>query len=137
MALSWSFPRDTGIGSVSRACQGSTFSDLGRDATTDSDISFGRLGCLLSKPDSHSPGRSHSTTLIVWQGASYCVHGSTSLQIDYTGLRKMQLSFRRLAQLVAQGSSKCLSYYCGRTLDACMASIVTHRYCLTPLADSA
>jgi hypothetical protein len=118
MALPMSFLQGRGIDSVSRACLDSTFSDLGRDATVDSDISFGRLGCLLSKPDFHSPGRSHSTILIASLGASCCGHGSISLQTDYTSLRKMQFSFRRLAQLVAQGSSIYLSYYCGRTLDA-------------------
>jgi hypothetical protein len=118
MALPMSSLQGTGTGSVSRACLNSTFSGLERDATANSDISSGRLGCLLSKPGSHSPGRSHSTILIVWLRASCCGHGSTSLQKDYTGLRKMQLFSRRLAQLVAQGSSIYLSYYCGRTLDA-------------------
>ena len=95
IALSVSSLRGTEIGSMSRACPDSTFSGLGRHATADSGISSGRSGCLLSEPDSHSPGRSHSTILIVWQVASCCGHDSTLRQIDYTGLRKMQLSFRR------------------------------------------
>ena len=137
IALSVSSLRGTEIGSMSRACPDSTFSGLGRHATADSGISSGRSGCLLSEPDSHSPGRSHSTILIVWQVASCCGHDSTLRQIDYTGLRKMQLSFRHLAQLVARGSSIYLSYYCGRTLDACMAPTTTRRPCLTLLVDSA
>ena len=137
IALSVSSLRGTAIGSESRVCPDSTFAGLGRHATADSGISSGKSGCLLSEPDSHSPGRSHSTILIAWQGASYCGRGSTSRQIDYTGLRKMQLFFLRLAQLAALGSSIYLSCYCGRTLGACMAPAATRRRCLTPLADSA
>ena len=95
IALSVSSLQGTGIDSESRACLDSTFSGLGRHAIADSGIFSGRLGCLLSKPGSHSPGRSRSTILIAWQGASCCGHGSTSRQKDYTGLRMMLLSFRR------------------------------------------